>query len=170
MKPPICPPQNVAPVDQAPVSWVTKMLFGRTWWLFFQGVAAGLANLLNFPLYHDLVMFWPGALTVAILEPIYPSPPQQRVGPYIFAAFASTGPTGANVVVNMWRSAFGSDPGGKMATFTILNGFQFPLSVTYFAAENYTIPGSSVYAEVTSIGSVLAGSNLRIIARVEGVS
>ncbi len=171
-QPPICPIQATAPIDQAPrgFDWIKSLLFGRTWYLFWEGVGRFAAIFMRFPLYHDLVMFYPGNMTVtASLLPSYPAPPQQRVGPYVFEVYIDSPPTGADLIGEIWRSDSGTILGGKMADFTILDGLPLPLSITYHADENYTIPGSRVFVAITQIGSTTPGANLHVHARVQGV-
>lgn len=167
---PICPMQSVPSADQPPKEGKLG-LFAKSWWLYFNDMTTAIRALLAFPRYADLVFYYPDPLTVTVaLIPTYPAPPQKRVGPYMFSVWLFDNPTGSNVDINMWRGDSGTIPGGKMASFTILDGLPLPLSITYYDDENYTIPGSIIYAEVTAIGSITPGGRMRILARVEGVS
>ncbi len=174
---PVTPMQSVAAFDDAPVlfAWAKRLLFGRGWYLYFQGMGTAVRALLSFPRYADLVMFWPVTLSVtAFLEPNYPAPPQRRVGPYTFTVWLFTPGTGADVHIKVWRTdnTLLSPPvlGGLMAEFDIPDSLNFPFSITYYPDQNFTVPGTNIYIEVTQVGSATPGSDLRIIARVEGVS
>lgn len=165
MQAPICPPQSTPPFESGPFDWVKRLIFGRTWFLFFENIARALVAILKLPLYLDCAWFMPGTI-VAATQPVfrYPCPPQVRVSPYVIYSTLNTAPVGSSATISVWRSGLSSTPGGKIADITFTAGSNNGLA-TYYDAENFSVPDAEFFIVVNTVGSGTAGADLFVIMR-----
>lgn len=168
MTPPICPMQNVPPVDNVVLKWAKDLIFGRAWYLFFAGLGTAVRGLLSFPRYADMVMTFPGTLITGSLIPSYPCPPQQICRGITYDVLINIPPTGSNITFEIIRYGPSSPLGAVIANAVIFAGVNNAI-VTPVTAQDFTEPGAVIQVRVTAVGSGTPGADLRVLARVEGV-
>jgi len=131
---------------------------------------AFLQALYNRHNYVDLSWYIPGVLVVGLQVFRYPCPPVVEVKPTEIIMTLGTAPAGANVIVQVWRSALAATaakpaiPGAMLATVTFFAPSQNGFSV-YVDDDNVLIPGTEIFVVVTQVGAVTPGSDLHILIR-----
>lgn len=127
----------------------------------------GLYNRHN---YVDLSWFAPGPMVLGLNVFRYPCPPDVEVRPTQMFLTVGTAPTGANLIIQVWRSGVAATaakpaiPGGMMATATIFAGGNNAVML-YVDAQNFMVPSAEIFLIVTQIGSGAPGEDLHILVR-----
>ena len=164
MQVPICPMQNVPPFESGPFEWVKRIIFGRSWWLYFSDLARRMTFLLRNPNFIDIVIQVPHDMTVGTYVINYPMPPRYRLDNWIFDGFIETPPTGTDIEFEVIRSVTPVSPQAVIAYGVVGTGANNCVFTTV-SDENYTLPDGAIALRFTQIGSGTAGNNFRFLMR-----
>lgn len=138
-----------------------------------QAAYAFLNGLYTRPNYHDMIMTFPGTISTAGASSLrYPCPPDVQVKPLSVAmATLNTPATGSDATISIWRGALAPGPGtpgipgGKLFDITFFAGSNDGIVFTTYDEQNFTVPGVELFIIINTVGSGVAGANLRVIVR-----